>query len=590
MLPARLVQIFPLCLIAGVAAVSSSLRAATPPDAGQIFQQQQPRQDTPPRSPEPSKPAIEQSPFGGGDFRPAERRPEQAPAVTSATRRVAVKSFRIAGLTIAPEAAVQGLLEAHRNRESTITQLHEAATVVQEYLRGLGYLVRVFVPTQDVKDGVVELRIVESRIGAIQVLRGEGLRVNDETIKNYFVEGGQAVGDLLQQARIERDLLMVNDLAGVRARAILVPGSDPGSTTLMLNALAEPFVQGGISLDNSGNKFTGRDKLDGELRLNSPTGIGDSLSLRGSVSSNSEFSRIAYNTPLGSSGLAVGGAYSYNSYRLCCEFTPLQQNGWARSYNLFASYPLVRSLARSVSASLAYADKRIYSKALGVTSGDHKGTSWTPGLNGTWQDQWTGAPARSSWNLQISFGETDLSSSPDRAADAATALTNGHFNKTTLNLGRAQKLNENWTLLAALRAQIASKNLDSSEKLFLGGVSGVRAYPSGEAIGDSGVFLNAEVQREIAPKWLGSLFLDTGFIQLHQNPWTNWQAGNPNIKNKYALSGTGLSLTWQPGNEITVRMMLATPLGRNPGRDVAGRNSENGKDGARFWGALSWSF
>ena len=218
MLPARLVQIFPLCLIAGIAAVSSSLRAATPPDAGQIFQQQQPRQDTPPRSPEPSKPAIEQSPFGGGDFRPAERRPEQAPAVTSATRRVAVKTFRIAGLTIAPEAAVQALLEPHRNRESTITQLHEAATVVQEYLRGLGYLVRVFVPTQDVKDGIVELRIVESRIGAIQVLRGEGLRVNDETIKNYFVEGGQAVGDLLQQARIERDLLMVNDLAGVRAR------------------------------------------------------------------------------------------------------------------------------------------------------------------------------------------------------------------------------------------------------------------------------------------------------------------------------------------------------------------------------------
>ena len=579
---------FALSLAAGLVAVSTPGLTAEPPSPGQIFQQQQ-RPDTQPRLPDLKSPPIEETPVDAGDFR-REERPGRAPSATSATRRVPVKAFRLSGLTVAPEATVQALLEAHRNRESTITELHEAATVVQDYLRGLGYFVRVYVPTQDVKDGVVELRVVESRIGAIDIKRGEGLRVDNETIKKYFVLDGQGEGQLLQQSRIEHDLLLVNDLAGVRARAILVPGADPGSTTLMLNATAEPFVQGTLSMDNGGNKFTGRERLDADVKINSPAGLGDQLSVRGSVSGHSDYGRLAYSVPVTATGLAVGGAYSYNNYKLCCEFAPLEENGWARSFNLFATYPLARSIARNVSTSLTYADKRIVGNALGAVISDHRGTSWTPGLNGDWQDQLGGTAARSSWNVQMTFGKTDLSSSPDLAQDVATAGTSGNFQKTLFNLGRVQRLDEQWTLQAAVRGQVASKNLDSSEKLFLGGITGVRAYPTGEAIGDSGFIFSGELQRALAPQWFASLFLDYGYIQLHQNPWANWQAGNPTIENKYALTGAGLSLTWLPSDRVTARMMLAAPIGSNPGRDLNGRNSENAKDGPRLWGALSWNF
>ena len=575
-------------LATALAALSLSALAADPPSPGQIFQQQQ-QPGPAPRLPDVKTPPIEEKP-DAGDFTTAPRAPAQAPSSTSATRRVPVKSFHLSGLTVAPEATVQALLEPYRNRDLTLTQLHEAATVVQEYLRGTGYFIRVYVPTQDVKDGVVELRIVESRIAAIDVQRGEGLRVSDATIKRYFELQGQGSGELLQQSKIEHDLLLVNELAGVRARAILVPGNEPGSTTLMLSALAEPFVQGSLSLDNAGNKFTGRERADAEVRLNSPLGVGDQFSARGSATSHSDYVRLAYSVPVTSTGLAIGGAYSYNTYKLCCEFAPLDQNGWAQAVNLFATYPLVRSPARNVTASLIYGDKRIVGRALGAVISDHRLDSWTPGLYGDWQDQWGGTAARSSWSLQVAMGRVDLGSSPDLAADSATAGTNGRFQKTLFNFMRVQKLSEPWTLLASVRGQVAGKNLDSSEKLFLGGVSGVRAYPTGEAIGDSGFIFNAEVQREIVPEWTGSLFLDYGYIQLHRNPWANWQAGNPTIDNKYALSGAGLGVTWQPNARVTVRAMLAAPIGSNPGRDVNGRNSENAKDAARLWAALSWAF
>ena len=571
-------------LACSFSAFSAVAFAADPPTPGQIFQQQ--RQQPAPRLPEAKPAEIEDK----GDFSPAGRRPEQAPGVTSATRRVPVKEFQLNGLTVTGEAPIQALLEPYRNKELTLTQLHEAATVVQEYLRKLGYFARVYVPTQDVKDGVVELRIVESRISSIQVQRGEGLRVSDETLKRYFSVEGEGAGGLLQQSKMEHDLLLANDLAGVRARAILVPGNEPGSTTLLLSALAEPFVQGYLSADNTGNKFTGRARAAADLRLNSPMGVGDLLSAHASFTAHSNFARVAYSVPVGANGLSLGMAYSLNDYKLCCEFAPLNQEGWARSGNLFANYPLVRSLAKNVSASVVYGDRRIVGRSLGALTSDHRLDSWTPGLYGDWQDKWWGMAARSSWAVLFTSGRVNLSTSPDQALDTATAATTGRYEKAQLSFARVQKLSENWTLLAAARGQYASKNLDSSEKLILGGVSGVRAYPTGEAVGDAGLILNAELQREIVPQWVGSVFIDYGYIQLHKSPWANWEAGNPNIRNKYSLSGGGVGVTWAPNPRIVARAILATPFGSNPGRDVNGRNSENTRDGTRVWASLSWSF
>ena len=507
---------------------------------------------------------------------------------TSATRRVAVKAFRLAGLTVAPEPAVQALLEKHRNRESTVTELHEAATVVQDYIRGLGYFVRVYVPTQDVKDGVVELRIVESRISSIEVQRGEGLRVDNQTLTRYFAPSG--AGELLKQSKMEHDLLLVNELAGVRARAILVPGKDPGTTTLLLSAMADPFVQGYVSADNAGSKYTGRERVDVDVRLSSPLGVGDVFSARGSVSRHSNFARVAYTIPVTATGLSVGGAYSYNDYSLCCDFAALDQNGWARSGNLYANYPIVRSLSKNVSAALVYADRRIVGNTLGALTSDHRITSWTPGVFGDWQDKIGKLTARTSWSVQVTGGRLDLSTSPDRAADATTAATNGRFQKTLFNFARLQKLNEHWTLLASARGQWAGKNLDSSEKLILGGANGVRAYPTGEGVGDSGLILSGEFQREIIPQWIGSLFIDHGYIKLHHNPWANWQSGNPNVRNKYGLTGVGVGVTWLPNPRFTFRAMVAGPVGPNAGRDVNDKNGENTKDGLRAWASLSWSF
>ena len=63
-----------------------------------------------------------------------------------------------------------------------------------------------------------------------------------------------------------------------------------------------------------------------------------------------------------------------------------------------------------------------------------------------------------------------------------------------INFYYSQWINENLNFKTSGLAQFSNKNLDSSEQLSLGGITGVRAYPSGEASGDQGYKLTTELQ------------------------------------------------------------------------------------------------
>ena len=68
-----------------------------------------------------------------------------------------------------------------------------------------------------------------------------------------------------------------------------------------------------------------------------------------------------------------------------------------------------------------------------------------------------------------------------RAFDAVTAQTHDHFSKLAIHAARLQNLSESFSIYASIHGQVASRNLDVSEKMELGGMYAVRAYPEGEA-------------------------------------------------------------------------------------------------------------
>jgi hemolysin activation/secretion protein len=123
----------------------------------------------------------------------------------------------------------------------------------------------------------------------------------------------------------------------------------------------------------------------------------------------------------------------------------------------------------------------------------------------------------------------------------------------------------------------------------------VRAYPQGEASGDTGILLNLEARYNLSGIEFGTVqvvgFMDVGSITQHQSVWNGWQpTGRPDFPNTYSLSGAGLGLNLYRGEGFSLRTAVAWKLGGNPGADIQGRDSDGSDRSPRFWLQASMQF
>lgn len=287
-------------------------------------------------------------------------------------------------------------------------------------------------------------------------------------------------------------------------------------------------------------------------------------------------------------GTRVGAAYYVLDYKLCCQFRPLRAEGDASSVLGYVTHPLIRSRDFNLTARVSYEDKRLSNDSAGLNVSDKRLRNVPLGLSFEARDNWAGGGIWSG-NLEHTAGRLDLSrNAANQAADAASARTEGAFSKTTLQLSRLQQVMPGVQLLASVFYQAASKNLDSSERLSLGGPGGVRAYPVGETVGDEGVLLNLEVRWAFAPGWQLSGFYDAGRITVFKNVFAGALA--PTVPNRYNLSGEGVGLSYIWPGDWALRVQLARKNGTNPGRDANGNDADGRSDRARAWVSMAKYF
>jgi hemolysin activation/secretion protein len=142
----------------------------------------------------------------------------------------------------------------------------------------------------------------------------------------------------------------------------------------------------------------------------------------------------------------------------------------------------------------------------------------------------------------------------------------------------------------AASGQFASKNLDSSEKFFLGGPYGVRAYPNNEGSGSEGKMLNIELRYQIAEQFNVAAFYDWGQITQNKRNLTG-DEGNPlSALNSFNLSGYGLQLSWRGGIPASINFIWARRLGTNPNPTASGADQDGSNSPNRFWLTASIPF
>lgn len=166
-----------------------------------------------------------------------------------------------------------------------------------------------------------------------------------------------------------------------------------------------------------------------------------------------------------------------------------------------------------------------------------------------------------SWSVAWTSGRVSFDNTAAQLADAATAQTQGSFSRWNLALARLQGLDAFNSVYLSVSGQGANGNLDSAQKMTMGGASTVRAYDSGTLSGDSGYFATVELRHNLGALWGGQwqavAFADTARITLNAHVWI---AG----ANRATLSGAGLGLNWSGLQHWNARIYIAQRLGNAP--------------------------
>lgn len=468
-----------------------------------------------------------------------------------------VKSLLVTGQTLYSEAELLAITGFSPGGELSLHELRGMALKISDLYHRNGYFVaQAYLPQQEIKDGVVKITVLEGRYGKI-ILHNQ-TNISDNQINGLL--SGLNKGDIISTPPLERRLLLLSDLPGVEVKSSLVAGAAMGESDLIVDVAPGRSITGEVDADNAGNRYTGKYRLGATVNFNEPLGIGDVASLRAMTSGYGLFYvRGSYQSQLGKA--KVGVAYSFLEYRLGKEFASLDANGTAQIASIYGSYPLIRSRNNNLHAGLAF-DYRTYQDRVELysTVTDKQAQVLIASLYGDSRDD-LGGGGRSSYSLALTSGNLDIQTSAARSIDAATAQTNGFYNKLGFSAARLQKVTEVISLYAAINGQFAMKNLDVSEKMELGGMYAVRAYPEGEAYADQGYVATVEA-RVLLPKFSERLpgqmhlvgLVDTGTVTINKNPWTT----EPNSR---TLSGAGVGFTWEEYNNFSLKMYYAHKLG-----------------------------
>lgn len=541
---------------------------ALPPDAGSILQEQQ----AAPRIPERL---------------PAPERQEERPVIKESSLKVKVKAFRFSGCEgVVAETELQGIVASALGEELDFASIEKLADRVTRHLRDRGLLLaRAYLPTQDVTGGIIDIVIIGGRLEdrpRIEIRKPH--RIGAELI-DKVMNGAVVIGAPIRTKNVERGILLANELPGITARASIEKGETPGTSRIVTYVEEGNLFSGSISADNYGNRYTGQWRGTGVLSLNNPAGIGDQANLTITGAEGLVLGRAAYSLLMHPSGLRGGISYTGMHYKVGKELESLDSKGDAHILGAAFTYPLIRSRILSLYGNAGYDYKILTDFANSDTTHDKRIHVGTAGLALQCYDTFLGG-GMTMLQAAGTTGQLDLSRvDDDRVADDLTARSSGSYNKANYTAARLQRLYDRLSLFMTIEGQVSTGNLDSSEKFVLGGPAGVRAYPVGEAPGDEGQLISAELRYDISLKW-GEIqlagFYDAGHIRLHKNLWENAVATATN-QNDYRLQGAGVGINIGRAGRYALRAVYALTIGDNPGRSTDDKDADGKSHTGRVW-------
>ncbi|SIS42593.1 ShlB/FhaC/HecB family hemolysin secretion/activation protein [Neptunomonas antarctica] len=483
--------------------------------------------------------------------------------------QITVQSFLLSGNTQFTAVQLLPLLDKYKGHPVGFYELQAAANLIADFYRKAGYFVTLaYLPTQSLKNGVVEIVILEGNLDSSH-LNGNAIkligdtRINKSVLQRFI--NTKKTGELVTDKNSSHLSLLINDLPGIQSVVVLSAGSTTGTSALTLKVKEGPLLSGYVSTDNHGLYSTGYYRFDGSLNINDPFGLGDQLSLRVQTTDTggSVMGAANYNAPINGYGTSLAVNFSQLDYSLGRSYEALQADGMARTLGTSLIHPLYltrdtrlfgtahyehRWLQDDINAFDNYNQREIDVMSFSFRISAFDNLLLTNGLTQAY--------------ISLSAGRLSFTNQAAAQQDSLALNSTGGYHKFTWKINRTQDVwnNDIWgdiSMYINFSGQVASKNIDSSEQMSFGGPNAIRAYPVGEGSADEGWLFNAETRYslprfESVPGRLQIIgFIDSGYSRVNASPL----AGD--LNNSRHLTGYGVGVNWLGAAGFTLRTSVA---------------------------------
>lgn len=486
-----------------------------------------------------------------------------------------VKHFNFEGNSKISSQELSEVVKAFLNQPITFDDLNRVTDIVAEFYRARGWLVRVIIPQQDITEGVVLIHIIEAKLGGLKI-DNQSSTINtkkvEEWIYSYIPQDRE-----LSLSELEHAVLTLDDFPDISVTSSLQGGEKPGDTTLLLTVLDKPWYNGQATMDNFGDRNTGRTRGSALVNVNGLTGLGDQLSVYGTYSEGNNYGRLSFTTPIDMSGLRLGVNATAMTYHVINpSLSATGSHGATDSAGVEASYPVLRSRAANLMATFNWTYNQFKNWNINGINQDQTYNSNVAqlGVSGNSIDEWMNGGSNTGF-IQISMGNNgrDVMGHYNTSYNVA-----GNFYKIRYNFSRSQVLDSTLFAYLSWSGQWANKNMDSSEQFYMSGPVAVRAYSSGGAA-TNGNLVTVELRQNFLQQFQAIAFYDLGLVQT----WKNNNLTVNTMSNSYALQGAGLALSWLGPYNANVKATWARRLGSLDSTVANNITQSSGLSNNRFW-------
>ncbi|NOZ31372.1 MAG: ShlB/FhaC/HecB family hemolysin secretion/activation protein, partial [Crenarchaeota archaeon] len=284
--------------------------------------------------------------------------------------KILVKRFEFKGNKVLSDKYLDRVVAGYTGKELSFSDLEEVCRKIETAYREKGYfLAQAIIPPQEVKGGVVVIKILEGRLGKVEV---EGERhYKERFIKGHFKPTEKGV---INYHRLLKTLLLLNEYPDLKVHATLKRGEVPGTTDILLKVEDRWPVHFYLDYNDFGTRYVSRHRFGSTLECSNVLLQGDTFKFRGVVGSpikQLQFVKFEYTFPLGTSDTKLGLHYTYLTYKVGREFRVLDLRGKSKIFTVDLVHPVVRTRRSSLDVGVAFDYKQIRDYLLGqVTSDD----------------------------------------------------------------------------------------------------------------------------------------------------------------------------------------------------------------------------